>query len=233
MKSKYIVLLLFMSLTTQFSFAQTNTALLEHYKSYYAQMQKQGDVQGIINAMTHLLVLEPNIARQDTLAALYMNQGQYMQALNILGIQKQESDTDMAVEVKAVSLKSLNEPVRALKHYELLFQRKPNVGLAYELADLKIQTNDLTGANLNITYGIANSTDEMMKPYYETQTPYQVPIKAGFLYLKSIVKYQENPETNHDAAIAILDEALALAPEFNLATLAKTAISNQKTAQDN
>ena len=194
-------------------------------------MQKQGDVQGVINAMTHLLVLEPKVARQDTLAALYMNQGQYMQALNILGIQKQESDTDMAVEVKAVSLKSLNEPVRALEHYELLFKRNPNVGLAYELADLKIQTNDLTGATLNITYGMANSTDEMMKPYYETQTPYQVPIKAGFLYLKSIVKFQENPETNHDAAITILDEALALAPEFNLATLAKTAISNQKTAQ--
>ena len=231
MKSKYIAFYLFFGITTQFSFSQTNTVLLEHYKSYYAQMQKQGDVQGVINAMTHLLVLEPNVAREDTLAALYMNQGQYMQALNILGIQKQESDTDMAVEVKAVSLKSLNEPVRALEHYELLFKRNPNVGLAYELADLKIQTNDLTGATLNITYGMANSTDEMMKPYYETQTPYQVPIKAGFLYLKSIVKFQENPETNHDAAIAILDEALALAPEFNLAILAKTAISNQKTAQ--
>jgi tetratricopeptide (TPR) repeat protein len=231
MKYKYIALYLFFGITTQFSFSQTNTALLDHYKSYYAQMQKQGDVQGIINAMTHLLVLEPNIARQDTLAALYMNQGQYMQALNILGIQKEETDSDMAVEVKAVCLKSLNEPGRALEHYELLFKRKPNVGLAYELADLKIQTNDLTGANLNITYGIANSTDEMMKPYYETQTPYQVPIRAGFLYLKSIVKYQENPKTNHDAAIAILDQALALAPEFNLATLAKTAISNQKTAQ--
>ena len=45
------------------------------------------------------------------------------------------------------------------------------------------------------------------------------------------MKFQENPETNHDTAIAILDEALALAPEFNLATLAKTAISNQKTVQ--
>ena len=49
-------------------------------------MQKQGDVQGIINAMTHLLVLEPNIVRKDTLAALYMNEGKYVQALNLLGI---------------------------------------------------------------------------------------------------------------------------------------------------
>ena len=233
MKSKYITLYLFFGLIFQSSFAQSSTALLDHYKAYYKQMQKQGDVQGVINAMTHLLVLEPNVARQDTLAALYMNEGQYMQALNILGIQKQESDSDMAVEVKAVCLKSLNEPVRALEHYELLFKRNPNIGLAYELADLKIQTNDLVGANLNITFGIANSTDEIMKPYYETQTPYQVPIKSAFLYLKSIVKFRENPQTNHDAAIAILDEALAMAPEFNLATLAKTAISNQKTAPNN
>ena len=45
MKSKYIAFYLFFGITTQFSFSQTNTALLDHYKSYYAQMQKQGDVQ--------------------------------------------------------------------------------------------------------------------------------------------------------------------------------------------
>ena len=182
--------------------------------------------------MTHLMVLEPNEARQDTLAALYMNEGKYVQALNILGIQKQDTDSDMAVEVKAVSLKSLNEPARALEHFEVLFQRNPSVGLAYELADLKIQIDDLVGANLSITYGIANSSDEMMKPYYETQKPYQVPIKAGFLYLKAIAKFRENPDSNHDVAVAILDEALTMAPEFNLALLAKNAISNQKETKE-
>jgi tetratricopeptide (TPR) repeat protein len=228
MKFKYIALPLFFCGVFQFGFAQSNSDLLSHYKAYYAQMQKHGDVQGIINAMTHLLVLEPNEARQDTLAALYMNEGKYIQALNILGIQKEDTDSDMAVEVKAVSLKSLNEPARALEHYEVLFQRNPSVGLAYELADLKIQIDDIIGANTNITYGIANSTDEMMKPYYETQTPYQVPIKAGFLYLKAIAKFRENPETSHEAVIAILEQSLSIAPNFNLATIAKNAIVSQK-----
>ncbi len=232
MSLKYTVFSFFFCCAFQFGFAQSNSDLLNHYKAYYAQMQKQGDVQGIINAMTHLMVLEPNEARQDTLAALYMNEGKYVQALNILGIQKQDTDSDMAVEVKAVSLKSLNEPARALEHFEVLFQRNPSVGLAYELADLKIQIDDLVGANLSITYGIANSSDEMMKPYYETQTPYQVPIKAGFLYLKAIAKFRENPDSNHDVAVAILDEALTMAPEFNLALLAKNAISNQKEAKE-
>ena len=195
-------------------------------------MQKQGDVHGVISAMTHLLILEPEVVRQDTLAALYMNEGKYVQALNLLGIEKEVSDTDIAIEVKAVSLKSLNEPVRALDQYELLFKRLPSASLAYELADLKIQTNDLIGANLNITYGIANASSKMMKPYYEMQTPYQVPLKAGFLYLKAIAKFRENPEIAHDAAIAILDDALAMAPNFNLASVAKNAISSQKDEQE-
>lgn len=228
MKIKFIILyvnLLFMSLWCD---AQNNRDIINHYKLYYSQMQKQGDVQGIINAMTHLLVLEPNVARQDTLAALYVKEGKYIQALNLLGIEKDSTDTTMCLEVKAVSLKSLNQPARALEQYELLFKRSPSPSLAYDLADLKIQLNDIIGANLNITYGIANASSDMMKAYYETQTPYQVPLSAGFLYLKAIAKFRENPETSHDAVIAILEQTLSVAPNFNLATIAKNAIVSQK-----
>lgn len=232
MKFKITLLYICLLCSSHWSFAQSDSEFIDHYKMYYAQMQKQGDVQGIINAMTHLLVLEPNIARKDTLAAYYMNEGKYLQALNLLGIEKDTLDSNMALEVKAVSLKSLNEPARALEQYELLFKRLPTASLAYELADLKISTNDIMGANLNITYGIANSTEQMMKPYYETQTPYQVPLKAGFMYLKAIAKFKENPETNHEAAIELLDATLAVVPNFNLATLAKNVIASQKPETD-
>ena len=104
--------------------AQSDSNLINHYEAYRVQMQQQGDIQGIINAMTHLVVLEPNVKRQDTLAALYMNEGKYMQALNIVGIELLDTDTPLATEVKAVSLKSLNEPKRAIEHYEVLFQTK-------------------------------------------------------------------------------------------------------------
>ena len=93
--------------------------------------------------------------------------------------------------------------------------------VAYELADLKIQTDDLMGASVNITYGIANSKAEIMRTFYETQQPYQVPVKAAFLYLKGLVKFKENNETNIDAAIALLDEALVVAPNFNLVQISK------------
>ena len=62
-----------------------------------------------------------------------------------------ESDSDLAVQVKAFSLKAINDIDQALIHYEELFKRKPNPFIAYELAEMKIRTGDLMGATRNIT----------------------------------------------------------------------------------
>ena len=222
-KMRKLIVLLVIVIATQ-SFAQSNGELLSHYEAYYKQMKKQGDVQGVIDALTHLNVLKPSQGRLDTLAVFYMNEGRHIQALNTIGIEKNTDDSDMAIEVKAVSLQALNQPERALEQYEVLFKRKPNPLVAYELADLKVQLNDLLGANLNITYGIANSKNEMMRTFYEAQQPYQVKLKAAFLYLKALLKFKENMETNVEPAIAILDEALAIEPGFNLAIISKDAL---------
>ena len=212
--------------------AQDNSTLLKHYEAFYKQMQSQGDVQGVINALTHLTVLSPSQGRLDTLAVLYMNDNKHVQALNTIGIEKVASDSDIAVEVKARSLQALNQPERAIEQYEELFKRMPGVMIAYELADLKTQINDDTGATLHITFGIANSKDEIMRTFYESQTPYQVPIKAAFLYLKGLIKFKENNELNIDAAVTILDEALQVAPNFNLAQLSKEALLARKNAPE-
>lgn len=210
--------------------AQDNDALFKHYEAYYKQMKTQGDVQGVISALTHLNVLSPSKARLDTLAVLYMNDNKHLQALNTIGIEENPNDSDMAVEVKAVSLKALNQPALAVKQFEELFKRNPNVLIAYELADLKTQLNDLAGASANITYGIANAKNDIKHAFYEMQTPYQVPIKAAFLYLKGLIKFKENNELNIDAAIAFLDEALQVAPNFNLAQISKEALLAKKAS---
>ena len=226
---KRVVLLLLM--TTVFSLnAQSNDALKNHYEKFYTQMKSQGDVQGVINALTHLNVLDPSQGRLDTLAVLYMNEGRHIQALNTIGIEPKADDSDMAVEVKAVSLQALGEAAKAIPHFEELFKRAPNVLIAYELAELKTQTDDLEGAFRHITYGLANAEDGLLRTYYETQGAYQVPVKAAFTYLKILVKFKENPETNMDIAIGLLDEAIAIAPNFNLAIVSKQAIEAQKNA---
>ncbi|WP_439151089.1 hypothetical protein [Winogradskyella sp.] len=209
-------------------FAQTNTELKKHFETYYKEMKKQGDVRGIINAMTHLNILEPNVARKDTLAYLYLSEGQYRQALNTIGIEKNASDSDMNVEVKALALKNLNQPKMALEHYEVLFERDPNVYLAYEMADMKIQINDIEGARKNIEYGLANVTDDMKRAFYETQQPYETSMKAAFLCLKGLMTFTENKTANIDAALKLMNDALAIDPKFNLAKISRQALESQK-----
>lgn len=228
---KLIALALLVSAT--FSQAQTKSDLVKHYEAYYKQMKTQGDMQGIINGLTHLLVLEPSQAKADTLAYLYMSNNKHMQALNTIGIDVKPTDSDIAMEVKAVSLKALNQVEKAIPHFQKLFDRSPNVVVAYELADLNAKANKLPEAMKHINYGIANSKDDIGITFYETQYPYQVKSKAAFKCLQALVKYRENQAANLDAAIALLDEALALEPNFNLAKISKDALVAQKQGKQN
>ncbi|MCB0382721.1 MAG: hypothetical protein KDD05_05325, partial [Psychroserpens sp.] len=165
--------------------AQTKSELLKHFEGYYKQMKSQGDVQGVINAMTHLNVLQPSQQRLDTLAYIYVSEGRNIEALNTIGIDNNANDSDISTEVKALALKALNQPQRALVFYEVLFQKSPNAYLAYEIADLKTQTQDLAGAKASVDYGLANVKDDMKKAFYETQQPYEVSMKGALTYLKA------------------------------------------------
>lgn len=229
MKRFLLVAILLGSLSTQ---AQTKSELLTHYEAFYNEMRLQGDVNGVINALTHLNVLSPTIERRDTLAYVYANNNQHLQALNTLrSIEKNEADSDLAVQVKAVSLKALNQPKRAIEHFEILFKRKPNAYMAYELADLKIQVGDNAGASTNIDYGIENAKDEMKYAFYERQQPYEVPLKAALIHLKGLVQYNMD-RNNIDMAIATIDEALKIDPNFNLASLSKQALESRKQSSE-
>ncbi len=224
MKTLATLLLISISFTAT---AQTDSDLQKHFEAFYQEMRLQGDVEGVVNALTHLNVLSPSKERKDTLAYVYANNNQHLQALNTIGIEKDAADSDMAIQVKAISLKALNQPKRALEQFEELFKRQPNAYLAYELADLKIQTGDNAGAVTNIEYGINNANDDMKYAFYERQQPYEVKLKAAFLHLKALTQYNKDKE-NVDAAVALIDEALAIDPNFNLASLSKQALEARK-----
>ncbi len=224
MKRIAIIIIAFMGLSAS---AQTKSELQKHYEAFYKEMRLQGDVSGVINAMTHLNVIAPSKERKDTLAYIYANDNQHLQALNTIGIEKSESDSDLAVQVKAISLKALNQPKRALEQFEILYNRNPNPYLAYELADLKIQVGNADGAQTHIEYGIANAKDDMKYAFYERQQPYEVPLKAAFLHLKGLMRYNKD-KNDIDGAVAFIDEALKMDPNFNLASLSKQALESRK-----
>lgn len=210
--------------------AQTNSELLKHYEAYYKQMKAQGDTQGIINAITHLNVLAPSQARKDTLAYIYMSENQYMQALNTIGIDHSATDSDIAVEVKAVSLKSVKQPKLAIEHFEEMFKRQQNPLIAYELAELNMQIQNIAEVDKHIAFGLANSQPEDKKAFYETKTPYEVPLKTAFMYMNAISTFSKEKKTNIDAAVDILDAALKEAPNFNLINITKNELLRQKQA---
>ncbi len=231
MHTKFIVmklrLTILLSMTILLGFSQSNSDMKSHYEAYYKAMKSQGDVNGVISALTHLNVIAPSKQRTDTLAFVYANNNQHIQALNTIGIEKNEADSDLAIQVKAISLKAINQPKRALEQFEILNKRSPNAYLAYELADLKIQTGDNEGAMTDIEAGLGEVQEGMTYAFYERQQPYEVSLKAALLHLKGLAQYNTD-RSNIDAAIATIDEALALEPNFNLASLSKQALESRK-----
>ena len=208
--------------------AQTNAELKKHFENYYALMKAHGDIQDIISAMTHLEAIEPSQARRDTLAYVYVSEGRHMEALNTIGIDLNTSDSDINVEVKAIALKSINQGEKALPFFNELFKRQPNPYLAYELADLKVQLKDLVGAKKDVEYGLANVKDDMKRAFYERQQPYQTSLKAAFLYLKGLIVFNENQEENLSASLKLINEALDIDPNFNLAKISREALEARR-----
>ncbi|MGS0525453.1 hypothetical protein ACU8V7_09910 [Zobellia nedashkovskayae] len=88
MKKLIIVLLLSISFSAT---AQSKSDLQKHYEAFYQEMRVQGDVNGVISALTHLNVIDPSDQRKDTLAFVYANNNQHMQALNTIGIEKKSN----------------------------------------------------------------------------------------------------------------------------------------------
>lgn len=210
--------------------AQSNSELIKHFEAYTKQMRDQGDIQGVINGMTHLNILAPSVARADTLAYLYMSEGRYVQALNTIGVERKVDDSDIALEVKAMSLKSVNQPKLAAEQFEEIFKRQQDPAIAYELAELYLQLKQLPEADKYIQYGLTNSKPEMKHAYYEQQSPYEVPLKSAFMYLNALSVYNKDPKGNIDAAVDILDAALKASPNFNLIQISKSELLRQKQA---
>ena len=111
-----------------------------------------------------------------------------------------------------------------------MFKRNPNALIAYELAELNLQTQKFDEASKHIAYGLANSKEDMTKAFYDTQQPYQVSLKAAFMYLNALSVYNKDTKANIDAAVDILDATLKTAPNFNLIQLTKTELLRQKQA---
>ena len=160
-----------------------------------------------------------------------MSEGRNLEALNTIGIEKNATDSDINTEVKAIALNALNQPKRALEFYNILFDKNKTPQLAYEIADLNTQIGDFATAKTKIEYGLANVKDDMKRAFYETQQPYETSLKAAFLYLKALVIFNEDKDNNVETALATLNHALVIDPNFNMAIISKEALLSRKKGE--
>jgi hypothetical protein len=68
----------------------------------------------------------------------------------------------------------------------------------------------------------------MKRAFYERQQPYQTSLKAAFLYLKGLIVFNENQEENLSASLKLINEALDIDPNFNLAKISREALEARR-----
>ena len=56
-------------------------------------------------------------------------------------------------------------------------------------------------------------------------------MKAALLCLKGLLTFTENKSANIDTAIKLMNDALAIDPNFNLAKVSRQALESQKAQQ--
>lgn len=225
-----LLLVTICALTITTSFAQKNKkgansqdAIKKHYEAYYQQMKKFGDIDGAIEGLSHLVVMEPTEAKKDTLAYLYLQANKPLQAVNVVG----ESKSDLALRTKALAFKALNNPKQAIENYEALLTKSKSVLDAYELAQLQYGIQRLGEARATINFGLQNAKDEKVRIFVKGNSYLETPVKAAFLNMLGLIEYNSD-KANIDRAIAIFDEALKIDPQFVLAAENKKGLLAQK-----
>ena len=197
--------------------------LTSHYENYYKTMLQNNDLDGAIQALNHLIILNPSQARKDTLAYMYLQANKPLQAVKVVG----DSNSNIALRTKAISFKNLNNPKKAIENYEQLIAKTKNVLDAYELAQLQFGIQRFGEAKATINFGMQNAKEEKVRIFVKGNSYLETPIKAAFLNVLGLIEYSMD-KSNADKAIAIFDEALKIDPNFVLAAENKKGLLAKK-----
>ena len=112
-------------------------------------------------------------------------------------------------------------------HFNFYLTKNQSPFTAYEVADLKILTGNTQAAMEDVEFGLANASDEMNYAFLKDNNPIRFHFKAAFMHLKALITFNGDNE-NIDEAVAIFDEAIKMAPNFNLASLSRQALLERK-----
>jgi len=196
-----------------------NKQMTTHYQKYYQLMLENSDVDGAIESLNHLLILNPSQGKKDTLSALYLQNKQPFLAIKTLG----DSNSVLALRTKANAFKNLKNLKKAIEAYEELIKKTKQVMDVYELAQLQFQLQRFAEAKQSVNLGLKLAKNEKVKIFIKAKSYIETPIKAALLNILGLIAYNLD-KNDTTKAIQYLDEALKIDPEFVLALENKKAI---------
>ncbi|NQY07243.1 MAG: hypothetical protein HRT68_13895 [Flavobacteriaceae bacterium] len=203
------------------------TEMVKHYTKFYKEMIQKRDLTSAIIGLNHLLVLEPeNTARKDTLGLLYYTVDNPPLAIATLA----NSESELGLRTKALAFKKVNNIKESINNYEVLLKKYYSVMDAYELAQLQYSVQNFGDTKITINQALKVAKDEKVQIIVAKNSYIETPITAAFLNILGLMEYNNNV-ANADNAIAILDQALQIDPEFVLAIENKKAILAKKNGE--
>jgi len=209
----------------------SDSATFDRYHQVYRWALKYNDPGIAASALYNMMALRPEETFwKDTLAILYFNSGQYIQATT-LGNEIVQSDpqNNQMLEILAISEQSLGLLKEPLAHYEQLYRNTQMLYYLYQVATLQYNLKRFGECSLTLEKIIADEKsgqEEISIAYGEKNSQQQkVPMKAAAYNLQGVMYLEMNQP---DSALESFDKALEIFPDFKLAQSNKEMVEKAK-----
>lgn len=190
----------------------------EHLQVYRNALQ-MGDYGSAIVALNYHLVSNPSqVQFKDTLALLYLQTNQSIQAYSLVKqLHNEGRKSDMLTEILAVSANALNQKIEATDAYQLLYASTKNIQHGYALLQLQQQLKRVNEAQLTCNSLMADTAINQATisvPNEKTKQELKVPFRSVLLNIKGLLAYENKA---YSESIESFKKALELAPDYDVA----------------
>lgn len=196
--------------------ANSKQAEIDLYKEIYSQAMQYGDLGVAINTVYTILAMGGEASYKDTLAYLYFNAGNNVQAILVADDILTENPNNITMlEITAISQQNLGLAKEALENYEKLYSLNPDIYHMYSIATLQYSLKRFGECGNTIDQIL--KSDDNVKPIKITNNNGQsqeVPIKAACLNMLGVMALELK---QNDVALKSFEEAIKVAPDFGLA----------------
>lgn len=199
-----------------------------HYK-IFNQALASGDGNTAIYALNSIVAEQGiNSPYADTLAMLYLQQNAFVQCLYWAEKRLEIKPTDNALlEMKAVSLEKLQQPVEAINTFQKLFSQTSNPYHAYKLMELQYGIKRLMEAvsTAQAAERLQFKPEMLMTYAIDQNKAGRTPLLAGIYNIHALALYDLDKKSE---AKEYFNKALALDTSF---VLAKQNLEAMKVAE--